>query len=286
MADERIFFYNSDGKPFLIIEVQRKDGGPDHGTDTAADTNGARSSGAAPRVHSVETPDAASQPSIAKRGPSPWLDVFVQAALCAATIGAFFAAAIYAHIAHEQLVAIQNQFRIDERAWLGIKFSDPAVVVPPLYTYNLSVRNVGKTIAQCVEIRAPLGTLLGTTPGADDAASMDRMQDALLPGGFLNHPGVQIKRGAPESIIPGQEIPIPIRISGQSYQQNIGSILIGRADYIDEFRVRHWVKFCFVVGAEGRLSYCEHGNSDDQNKEDPPKIDPPCPLPTPPPKSK
>jgi len=184
-----------------------------------------------------------------------------------------------------QLDVSREHFRVDERAWIGLEISRPILRIPadknfpPGFTYELNARNTGKTVARCVEIRAPKAAALGSFATVENNVWVDNLQDKFLLGKFKNSADIPINRLVPTALAPGQATPIPITLAGQAPKNNFGSILVGRIDYIDEFMVRHWVKFCYLVeGPNGQLGYCKYGNGEDDNPEKPPAIQPSCPV--------
>jgi hypothetical protein len=49
---------------------------------------------------------------------------------------------------------------------------------------------------------------------------------------------------------------------------SIYQFIIERIDYTDDFRVKHWVTFCFFISdGKGNLQYCQEGNDEDRNPE-------------------
>lgn len=180
-------------------------------------------------------------------------------------------------------------FHTDERAWIGIEPLKPKLKAPAsakftaLYTYELYLRNSGKTVARCVEVRLPRGASGSSADFVNHEDWIANLQDKFLLGQFKGSEGIPITRSSPQAIAPGQVAPIPIDIYGQAPQvftnsQQIWSF-VGRVDYIDEFSVRHWVKFCmFIAQRDGSLGYCKYGNDEDRNPEIPPAVKPSCPV--------
>lgn len=209
----------------------------------------------------------------------------------------FLATASYAVVSLLMWCAMQtaNQqqltaFRTDERAWIGIeplkaKLKSPATdKFTALYTYDMYLRNGGKTAARCVEVRFPRGGDLSSIDFINHKDWIANVQDRFLLGKFKGSEGIPIVRSAPQTISPGQTTPVPIDFYGQAPKVypsggEFISFFIGRIDYIDDFSVPHWVKFCmFVESADGSLGYCKYGNEEDGNPEIPPKVQPSCPV--------
>ena len=194
-------------------------------------------------------------------------------------------------LAEQALNDARLHFRQDERAWIGIEPLKPRVKAPAndkftaLYTYDLSLKNSGKTVARCVEVRLPRGAIGGSLEFGDHEDWVANWQDKFLFGKFKGtENGPPIIRSAPKIIAPGEVTPIPLDIYGQvpkvypNGQEYVNSF-VGRIDYIDEFDVRHWIKFCmFIAQRDGSLWYCKYGNDEDRNPEIPPKIEPSCPV--------
>jgi hypothetical protein len=219
---------------------------------------------------------------------TPWWKITLDVVTLAATVGAFIAAAIYVCISYRIWRDTLNAFRVDERAWVGIEPIKPKLKAPAsgkfpsLFTYDVYARNSGKTVARCVEIRAPREGA-GSVGHFENEEWMSNLQDKFLLGKYKNSSDIPIIRSAPKVLAPGQLTPLAVDFSGQApviYPDGGEwvSTLVGRIDYIDEFRVRHWVKFCFVVEPGGELEYCKYGNDEDNNAEIPPSVEPSCPV--------
>jgi hypothetical protein len=189
-------------------------------------------------------------------------------------------------VSENNFEAVQEHFRTDERAWVGIEVSRPSVKAPAnnkfpaLFGYEGNARNTGKTVARCVEIRSERQGGLGSLAMTENKEIIDNWQDKFLLGKFQNSPPEsEIIRSAPKVLAPGQVTPIPVNFAGQGPRNNFGAMFVGRVDYIDEFSVRHWVKFCFFIAdGAGNLWYCKYGNDEDRNPETPPKTEPTCPV--------
>ena len=209
---------------------------------------------------------------------------------------ALFGLAVYAGLTYRMWQEMQNankanseSFRTDERAWAGIEPIEPILKTPASgkftasFAYNLRAKNTGKTVARCVEVRAPQQAALSFLTTGENPEWVDNWQDNFLLGKFKNSSDIPIVRSAPRVLAPGQVAPVPLVLYGQGPQifpkGEFVSFLVGRIDYIDEFYVRHWVKFCFFVAKpNGDLEYCKYGNDEDNNPEIPPPAKPSCPI--------
>lgn len=175
-------------------------------------------------------------------------------------------------------------FRTDERAWIELEPIKPILFAPKsrevprtVYTYELYPRNFGKTPARDVAMKA-ITTGAGETFGNDET-SITNMQDKFLQSRFVDsETGKPIPvTGSPIPLVlaPNTAAPIPFLLHGQDPQifrdgHGFYDYLLGRIDYVDEFNVSHWMKFCFlVVNPRGELRYCRFGNEEDRNAEKP-----------------
>ena len=72
----------------------------------------------------------------------------------------------------------------------------------------------------------------------------------------------------PHVIAPGAVSTVPFTLVGQDDNTGKAVFLIGRIDYIDEFQIPHWLRFCFyVTNINGELGNCQEGNDEDRNPE-------------------
>ena len=176
-----------------------------------------------------------------------------------------------------QLTQAQYAARLDQRAWIEFEpiKSRPYKNSTDHYTYELFPKNVGKTAARNIVVRANnFGSNFGSIENTRHPDWIHNMQDNFLFGKFKNNPPIG---GAlvPSVLGPGAISPIPITYIAQIPQTFPGTAAIqeisGRIDYTDEFGVRHWIRFCFYPSdAEGNLESCTAGNDEDHNPEIPP----------------
>jgi hypothetical protein len=176
-----------------------------------------------------------------------------------------------------------ESFRTDERAWIEIEPIIPKSLskaddkFPALFTCNIYPKNVGKTVARDIVVKADNPTS-GEELGRN-AEHMRNIQDKMLLGGFkemgTNKPVIVPNSPVPKVLAPNSVSPVPFRLTCQAPQvfsngsQNLG-YMIGRIDYCDQFQVKHWLKFCFfVVNARGEIWACQEGNDEDRNPEVP-----------------
>jgi hypothetical protein len=201
------------------------------------------------------------------------------------TIVAVVAAIASAWLFQKQLVearrstdAAIHDFRVDERAWLELEpikgtLSSPKTVnIGAGFEYPVYIRNVGKTVARDIEFRASRNGSQSSITMGDNTESLAWEQDKLLLGKVPTAKDIPITIATPTVLAPNSSTPTPTILFGQEPQvftkDEWVSYLIGRVDYIDEFGVRHWIKFCFFVAdAKGNLWNCKQGNDEDRSSE-------------------
>jgi hypothetical protein len=212
-----------------------------------------------------------------------------------ATVAAVVAAGIYAlisilvwcqmikqnTIASVQLRQSIESFRMDERAWVelepiqGVPFTPKDAKFGASFRYPISPKNVGKTVATNVQLRALRNGIAGSREMGDDAKQISWLQDQLLLGKVTNEsPTMPLVTPIPQTIAPQTESPVPVLLVGQEPQPppnyEYVSYIVGRIDYTDAFSVSHWKKFCyFVSNYRGELMQCQEGNDEDKNAEGP-----------------
>jgi hypothetical protein len=179
-----------------------------------------------------------------------------------------------------------ESFRVDERAWVEIEPINPILVAPAsgkigaAFRYLLYPKNVGKTVATDVQVRA-VPQMTGSVQMGDDANQISSIQDKLLmmqirgtlPDGSSTD--MPIRQPMEKVLSPNTKATVPFTLNGQEPQvfskDEWVAYLIGRIDYLDAFRVPHWRKFCFFVArGTGELWNCKEGNDEDRNPEFPP----------------
>jgi hypothetical protein len=187
------------------------------------------------------------------------------------TLGAAGAAAIiYGCQLHEMRVQIRQSlesFRIDERAWIEIQ----PISASSNFRYQIYPKNVGKTAATDIKISALRGSANSSITMGNSASQVTILQDKMMgENGALS----DVPRVNPISkvLAPNTVSAVPVVMDGQAPQifpkDEAVSYLIGRIDYVDAFKVPHWLKFCFfVVDSYGNLWNCKEGNDEDRNPE-------------------
>lgn len=176
-----------------------------------------------------------------------------------------------------------DSFRIDERAWIVLDPIKPTFLAaaddkfPAAYSCDLYLRNVGKTVATDIEVKADSpGSFEGFGDHADWIANN---QDKYLLNQYkesgTGKPVIIPKNPVPKVLAPNSISPVPFRLacaSPKTYPDahQFMQYMIGRVDYCDQFRIKHWLKFCFyVVNARGEVWACQNGNDQDKNSESP-----------------
>jgi hypothetical protein len=177
-----------------------------------------------------------------------------------------------ANTASAALKASIDSFRTDERAWVEIEPIKPLLLthsesdIGDIFTCNIYLHNLGKTVATNISVRAE-GPM--STNGWDENAqvvtgSQDRIPKVI--------PSSRVQR----VLAPNEIAAAPFRLTCPAPQtfKSGGQLihyLIGRIDYVDQFRIAHWKRFCyFVVNNRGEIWNCQQGNQEDNNPETPP----------------
>jgi hypothetical protein len=186
-------------------------------------------------------------------------------------------------IATDTLRQSAESFRIDERAWIEIEPIKPLLLTPgndkfpTLFTCNIYPKNVGKTVARDIVVKAQdLGSMEEFGRNAEDMRST---QDKMLLNGFkemgTNKPVIVPSNPVPKVLGPNTVSPVPFRMTCEAPQvfrdgHQAMHFMVGRIDYCDQFRIKHWLKFCFyAVNARGEVWACQEGNDQDRNPETP-----------------
>ncbi len=205
-----------------------------------------------------------------------------RAAVIAAAIYALISLAIWFQmikqnkISSAELRQSTESFRVDERAWIEIQPIRPIPRTPAssgfgaMFTYDIFPKNVGKTPAYDIAVKAVRGAPMSGLSLGDNADEIMSYQRMLLKNTF-GMPDVLISRRVPKTLGPGEVSNAPFDVYGQEPQKGLYQFLIGRVDYTDAFRVQHWMTFClFIADGKGDLQYCQQGNDEDRNPELPP----------------
>jgi hypothetical protein len=174
-----------------------------------------------------------------------------------------------------------ESFRTDERAWVEIGPIKPNAPEHHAssnfglsFTYEISLKNLGKTAAHNVSVKTD--TFAHPREANADTQWVNGIQDGYLPNArVLNMEGEAILapgNPVPKVLAPGSTAsrPFILKASAPLISSTGESVnyLIGRVDYVDEFKVQHWLKFCFyVANRQGELWNCEKGNEEDENPE-------------------
>lgn len=179
----------------------------------------------------------------------------------------------------ESTNATINFFRTDERAWIEIEPIKPIIFAPKskeiprtVFRYEIYPHNAGKTPARDVVMKAQeMGS--GETFGSDEY-SIESTQEKYLRGKFTDSktgkPIMIFGNPIPRVLAPNTSAPVPFVLYGQEPQisqdgHGFYDYLVGHIDYVDQFGVPHWMKFCFfVINQRGELRYCEYGNDEER----------------------
>jgi hypothetical protein len=200
------------------------------------------------------------------------------------------AAGISAVFVYLQLRDAQDNFRVDERAWIElepIKLTESNTPIPGFpkaphtgLKFEIRPKNVGKTVAREIDLKAI--AVDGPESLAHDARELAETQDQFFMGQIHSWPD-NVALTPPKTptlrvLAPGAVAPVPLEVlarppreakpDSENPQEQVRRVwyIIGRIDYLDEFSVNHAMKFCyFVTNDKGALDICEYGNEEDHN---------------------
>jgi len=198
-----------------------------------------------------------------------------------ATVAATNAATAAQNATRTEADTLKNSiqsFRVDERAWVEIgnieKTAYPAN--PPAFGTTFKFRfypkNVGKTVATNVTIH--LDNIFGNGSLLTNERGIHMFEDQLFKQQGTNKRSITPDKPGPQTLAPGEMSIAPVYAGGQE-PKPLGTsywygYIIGRIDYIDAFGTRHWKRLCLTVtDANGDLTYCQYGNDEDNNPENP-----------------
>ena len=154
--------------------------------------------------------------------------------------------------------------RSTERAWIelvpgstGRVSSAARVIAGGAVEYSVWPENVGNTGAY--DIAATAFSINGPISLGDDPRLYEKSIDA--------HPEASEGVSTPSVLAPHIISPTQIEIRATGPAGHDVTFLLGRIDYTDRFRTKHWMKFCLFVGNGGAVRYCRKGNDEDRNEE-------------------
>jgi hypothetical protein len=181
-------------------------------------------------------------------------------------------------------------FRIDERAWIEIEPIKPVFLAgapppfPEIWTCDIYPKNLGKTVATDISVKA---IDAGGDERFESAGGPHRVQDEMMLGKLKYNTGkpVDIANSRVSKVLaPNARAVAPFQITcspptsleGHSMRHYI----VGRIDYCDQFRVKHWLKFCYFNSSpKGEVLPCQEGNDEDRNPEISTKPESSCEIP-------
>jgi hypothetical protein len=158
--------------------------------------------------------------------------------------------------------AVKN-FMLDERAWVqpAVNVSQYKDVSGKYIEYAVGVKNVGKTVASNVVI-----TIDAVSADQFDIRTIPNYQriDPLPGGGSLRVAVIAPNSAAIETVN------YPIHEGQVAHSMTKRDYIIGRIDYKDEFKARHWATYCFIVRMDiPRLEGCGMEGSANQADDNP-----------------
>jgi hypothetical protein len=222
-----------------------------------------------------------------KREKAKWTDIAMVVLTLLVAVAAFVSALIFQGQLSESrkaTVAATQNFMLDERAWVEIEPIKPVLIANSspdraMFFCNIYPKNVGKTAATDIVVRALSLTSSEAFGNSDE--QIRNTQDKMLLNKFTEmgteQPVVVPDNPVSKVLGPGATAAAPFRL-GCSEPATFKSgfqmreYIVGRIDYSDQFRIKHWLKFCyFVVNRRGEIWNCQAGNDEDHNPEIPPE---------------
>lgn len=178
-----------------------------------------------------------------------------------------------------QLRDAQDNFKVDERAWIQLEpIKPPSISVDKdtgvaSVTYELSLKNIGKTVARHARFHVafvPASGLIGESDIVSRQEALANEDYPVAESGGAPHKQFQSKpnRWLETVIGPGATTPLPFRVSTDNRTTST-QLLLGHIDYTDEFDVPHWSRFCYILpqNFSGNLLMCAYGNQVDGHLE-------------------
>jgi hypothetical protein len=195
-----------------------------------------------------------------------------------ATRDAADAAASAADTAQRSLKQSIESFRIDERAWVEIGNIDKTVFAPSppfgtTFKIGIYLKNVGKTVATDVKIH--IDNIDDVASFSENEKAIRMFQDQLFREMGTGKKSLTPDKPGPHTLAPGELSAVPVYSGGQeptkwgenNYRY---SFILGRIDYIDAFKTKHWKRLCFfITNSHGEMGHCQYGNDEDENAENP-----------------
>jgi hypothetical protein len=196
---------------------------------------------------------------------------------------AAFASAVFLEI---QIQDTRRSFKLDERAWIELETIN-VIHQERQKVYEFYPKNVGKTVAHDVEMKltnfvAEPGSLPNSVIDCihwvwQPNASISKTQKVERTTGTKWCNGVaqdelsgvaRVKEGRIPSVIAQNEKVITpwVVFTIEPLLEREANFFVGRIDYVDNFGIAHWKKFCIYEELNEFLS-CKTGNEEDENPE-------------------
>jgi hypothetical protein len=178
--------------------------------------------------------------------------------------------ALTVYYAGKQWKESHEQFLVDERAWIAIDSVKVKRATPPAgvikawsFIYDIYPKNVGKTVARHVVVRAATVGSGPPSPGSDRAAQL--FQDGLFKDQGSGNP-VVLPTVLAATLAPNSTSLAPFVMKAVEPNNGMWRYLVGRIDYDDAFGGKRWLKFCLIVAnGAGDVKACGCCNDSDDN---------------------
>jgi hypothetical protein len=170
--------------------------------------------------------------------------------------------------------------RTDERAMVAISSINKTMQphrdgYRTAFKYEFFLKNIGRTAADDMSVHA--GYFVSPRAYGSSAAGIAAFQDRQLLGktsaSEINDADIVATSSVAKALARASSTPDPFVMVGKvpitpRDGVEIVSYLVGRIDYSDAFRVKHWLKFCYLVNnSDGELQNCAVGNDEDRTRE-------------------
>ena len=168
-----------------------------------------------------------------------------------------------------QLDEQRADFRLDQRAWIGVETIDPDPIMPEIgkpFTVHITIKNTGKTPAMKINSRGR-----GESIVKNSTANFSYVDITTYKAGFLT-PGGTFVIGSTPIVDPqtNQSKIFDFETVNNITMKAITLYVHGRIDYNDIFGDQHWLTYCATLSVpfNGKFGFCDtHNDTDDYRQK-------------------